>query len=207
MEERIKLFISAMLLLTSILAYSPPSFASDLMIASFENGQLSDIGTDIGTWTSNSLDTSQGCTMEIIPIYGVMGRADVETNILKITYDVATTGPAFNGIYIKLNGMDLSAYDEISMLIKGDAEKGFTTKFKVELKNEKGERKTYLLKGITSDWQKITIPLDRLKGPVSIIDWSRMSKMSITFDDMTVDSKEGVLYIDEIKLSTGKQAK
>jgi hypothetical protein len=29
-----------------------------------------------------------------------------------------------------------------------------------------------------------------------------MVEMDITFDDMTVDNKEGTLYIDEIKLLT-----
>jgi len=170
------------------------------MIASFESGDTSDIGTSIGTWSSNPLDTSQGSTMEIIPLYGVMGKATQESHVIKITYDVATTGPAFNGIYVKLNGMDLAPYKEMSMLIKGDPDKGFTTKFKVELKNTRGQRATCVLDGITDSWQKLSIPLQKFKAAGSLRDLSGMSEMDITFDDMTVDNKEGILYIDEIKL-------
>lgn len=193
-------FIAVMFLGMALLCYQPAS-AKDLMIAGFESGDQSDIGTTIGTWTSNTLDTSQGTTMEIIPLYGVMGRETQETHVIKITYDVATTGPAFNGVYIKLNGMDLTPYKEISMLIKGDPDKGFTTKFKVELKNTRGQRATCVLDGINDSWQQIYIPLEEFKTAGSMKDLSSMSEMDITFDDMTVDSKEGVLYIDEVKFS------
>lgn len=195
-------FIAAMVLGQTFLHYQP-AYADDLMIASFESGEQSDIGTTIGTWTSNTLDTSQGTTMEIIPLYGVMGRAAEESHVLKITYDVATTGPAFNGIYIKLNDADLTPYDEMNFLIKGDSGKGFTTKFKVELKNTKGERATYVLNGITGDWQMLGITMQKFKALGAVTDWKHMTEISFTFDDMTVDSKEGVLYIDEVKFSGG----
>lgn len=179
-----------------------PASAKDLTIAGFENGDYSDIDTRIGTWSSNPLDTSQGTTMEIIPLYGVMGKATQESHVIKITYDVATTGPAFNGVYIKLNRMDLTPYKKMSILIKGDPDKGFTTKFKIELKNKRGQRATYVLNGISDSWQQMNIPLEEFKAAGSLRDLSGMSEMDITFDDMTVDNKEGILYIDEIKLST-----
>ena len=199
-------FIAAMFFGPAFLC-CPPASAKDLMIAGFESGEQSDIGTTIGTWTSNTLDTSQGSTMEIIPLYGVMGRATQESHVLKITYDVATTGPAFNGIYIGLNDTDLTPYDEMNFLIKGDSGKSFTTKFKVELKNTKGERATYVLNGITGEWQMLGIPMQKFKALGAITDWKHMTEISFTFDDMTVDSKEGVLYIDEVKFSDGEQPK
>jgi len=207
MGRGINLFVIAVLFLLTTLVYCSPAFAGDLMIADFENGMRSNLGTDIGTWNSNPLDTSQGCTTEIIPLYGVMGRTDIETHVLKISYDVATTGPAFNGIYIKLNDIDLSAYNEISMLIKGDLEKGFTTKFKVELKNAKGERTACALKGITNDWERLAIPIQEFKALGSIRDWSHMIEIIFTFDDMTVDKKEGAIYVDEIKFDTSGKSK
>jgi hypothetical protein len=52
-------------------AYAGNASASNLMIASFENNGHSDLGTDIGTWSSNPLDVSQGCSTELISLYGV----------------------------------------------------------------------------------------------------------------------------------------
>ena len=179
----------------------PPASAEDLMIASFEGGGQSDIGTAIGTWSSDTLDTSQGCTIEVTPLYGVMGRTTQEAHVLKITYDVATTGPAFNGIYIKLNNIDLTPYDGMNFLIKGDSEKGFTTKFKVGLKNTKGERATCVLNWVTDEWQMLEIPMREFKALGTVTDWKHMTEIFFTFDDMTVDSKEGVLYVDEVKFS------
>lgn len=178
--------------------------ASELVVASFEKNGRSDLGTDIGTWNSNPLDTSQGCSMEMVKLYGVLGKPNEESRVMKISYDVAANGPAFNGIYIKLNDTDLTPYDEMDILIKGDPSKGFTTKFKLEMKNFKGERVVYLITGITADWQKIAIPMQGLKDLGSITDWTRMKEIVFTFDDMTCDYKEGVLYIDDIAFSSNK---
>lgn len=200
MKSKTGLAVVSLLFLGIAVFCCPPASAKDLMIAGFESGDTSDISTRIGTWSSNPLDSSQGTTMEIIPLYGVMGKTTQEEHVIKITYDVATTGPAFNGVYIKLKDMDLTPYKRISMLIKGDPGKGFTTKFKIELKNEKGQRATCVIDGITDDWQELSIPLQKFKAAGSLRGLSGMSEMDITFDDMTVDSKNGVLYIDEIKL-------
>lgn len=202
MKGKTSLAVISVLFLGTALFCSPPASAKDLMIANFESGDVSDMGTRIGTWSSNTFDTSQGTTIEIIPLYGVMGKASQESHVIKITYDVATTGSAFNGVYVKLNDMDLTPYKEISMLIKGDPNKGFTAKFKIELKNRRGRRAACVLNGVTDSWQKLSIPLQEFKAAGSLGGLGGMSEMYITFDDMTVDSKEGTLYIDDIKFST-----
>ncbi len=207
MNNLIKFVGLPLLLLCAVLMSSSPLLAADLMIAGFENGGLSDISTYIGTWNYNPLDTSQGCTMDIVPLRREIGGEEIETHVLKISYDVASSSPAFNGVYIKLNNRDLASYVEMSMLIKGGREKGFTTKFKVELKNIKGERAVYVVKGIIGQWQKIVIPMQELKALGSITDWSQMNEILFTFDDITVDYKEGVLYVDDIKFSTKDQTK
>lgn len=182
------------------------AIAADLMVASFESNGRSDIGTDIGTWDYNPNDTNQGCTIEVVPSKEVLGKAGVETHVLKISYSVASPLPAFNGIYIKLNGADLTSYDEMSMLIEGDRDRGFTTQFKIELKNNKGERVVYLVKGITGSWQKIVIPMQELKALGSISDWSNMKELVFTFDDITADIRKGVIYVDDIMFSKKEQS-
>jgi hypothetical protein len=181
-----------------------PAYASDLVIASFEKNGRSDLGTDIGAWNSNPLDTSQGCTIEMMKLYGVLGKPTEESRVMKISYDVAASGPAFNGVYIKLNDIDLTSYDEMSMVIRGDESKGFTTKFKLEMKNNKGERVVFVINGITAEWQKMTVPMQSLKDLGSITDWTKMKEIVLTFDDMTCDYREGVLYVDDIMFSSKK---
>lgn len=185
-------------------AVCQPVSAGDLVIASFEKNGRSDLGTDIGAWNSNPLDTSQGCTIEMLKLYGVLGKPTEESRVMKISYDVASNGPAFNGIYIKLPDTDLTPYDEMSMVVKGDANKGFTTKFKLEMKNYKGERVVFVINGITAEWQKITVPMQSLKDLGSMTDWTKMKEIVLTFDDMTCDYREGVLYIDDIMFSPKK---
>lgn len=191
--------------LCATIIFSGPLFAADLMIASFETGGNSDVGGGVGTWESNPLDTAQGCKMDIVLMPGVMGKP-TQTNVLKISYDVESTEPAFNGIWIGFNNTDLSSYDEMSMLIKGDAEAGFTTQFKLELKNAKGERVVHMVKGITDQWQRVVIPMEELKATGSISDWSKMKEIVFTFDDLTVTRKNGILYVDDIKFSSRERA-
>lgn len=204
MGNRIKFTCLLFVFLEAAFFIIPHLFAADLMIASFEKDGSSDMGTAIGTWSSNTLDTTQGCKMKIVSTYGVMGRATEDTQVLALTYDVSTTGPAMNGFYVNLNNLDLTPYDGMNILIKGAPGKKFTSRFKIELINEKGERVTHVVTGVTDEWQQISIPMSALKASGSMKDWTKMKKFIIAFDDMTVDSKEGTLYIDEIKFSSSK---
>ena len=195
----------SLIFLCATIIFSGPLFAADLMIASFGTGGNSDVCGGVGTWDSNPLDKTQGCKMDVILMPGVMGNP-TQTNVLKISYDVESTEPAFNGIWIGFNNTDLSSYDEMSMLIKGDEEAGFTTQFKLELKNAKGERVVCIVKGITDQWQRVVIPMKELKAPGSISDWSKMKELVFTFDDLTVTRKNGILYVDDIKFSSKERA-
>ncbi len=201
MGNRTARILSALLFLSVSLIFNAQVFADDLLLTSFESATKSDLGTEMGTWTSNPLDSSQGTTMETIDVYGVMGRTG-STHVAKITYDVATNGPALNGIYIMLNKMNLAPYKNLTFLIKGDPDKGFTTKFSVTLTSSSGQRATCRVTGITDNWQKISIPVKKFLATGTMGNLSNIVELDVTFDDMTVDAKEGVLYMDEIRLTT-----
>lgn len=207
MNNPIRSIALPVLLLCAVMIPGGPLLAADLMIASFETSGRSDIGTDIGTWDYNPLDPNQGCTIEVIPLKEMTGREGAESRVLKISYSVSSRMPAFNGVYVKLNNTDLTSYDEMSMLVKGDRDKGFTTKFKIELKNVRGERAVYLVTGITDQWQKLVIPVEELRTLGSISDWSKMKEVVFTFDDLTADVRQGVLYVDDIMFSKKEQSR
>lgn len=174
--------------------------AETLMVADFDTGgQPNNVGGNFGTWSINPDDKTQGCEMDITRLSNVMGK---ESYVLKIDYDVAAATPAFNGIWMELNNTDLTQYDEMSMLIKGDEGAGFTTQFKLELKNAKGERAIYIVKGIINEWQKIVIPMEKIRMIESITDWSKMTELVFVFDDISVSYKQGTLYVDEIAFTS-----
>jgi hypothetical protein len=83
----------------------------------------------------------------------------------------------------------------ITFWVKGDAEAGFTSAFKVELKNNLGETGKYYVKGVSGQWQKIEIPL---KDFAFINDLSSLSEFVIVFEDRIADPKEGTIWLDDI---------
>lgn len=198
-KRRFYNFLSSVIVST-LFIFGNLAFASTLMVADFDTGgQPNNVGGNFGTWSINPNDKTQGCEMDIVRLPDVMGK---ESFVLRIDYDVAAATPAFNGLWMELNKLDLSPQDEMSMLIKGDETRGFTTQFKLELKNAKGERAIYIVRDITDKWQRIVIPMEKMRMIDSISDWSNMTELVFVFDDLNVSYKEGTLYIDEIAFTS-----
>ncbi|MBU1076451.1 MAG: hypothetical protein KKH98_04120 [Spirochaetes bacterium] len=119
---------------------------------------------------------------------------------LKVTYDVDSPQAAFNGVWIKLNGIDLSKFSAISMKVRGDSEKGFTDFFKIELK-DKTSKIEYYVEDITDQWKEFILPFEEFEGTVEDIDWKNMIEfIPCVFEDWRFKQKTGRLYIDDIQL-------
>ena len=116
---------------------------------------------------------------------------------MKLSYDVNSAKPAFNGWWTKLNGIDLSKFEAISITIKGDAEKGFSDFFKIELK-DKNRKIEYILEDVSDKWKQITIPFSEFEGDVTAMDWASMNEFVIVFEDWRMKTKEGRYLIDDI---------
>jgi hypothetical protein len=129
--------------------------------------------------------------------------------------------PSQNGFWTKLQGFDASHHDHVEFDIKGDAEKGFTEVFKIEIKKYKDAERVEKIKGsykvenVTSEWQKMSIPLNLLTGLVDFGDpaaWENpaigrrdLDEFVIVFQDRQATKKTGVIYIDNLKfVRTGK---
>lgn len=165
-----------------------------LVVADFNSGTKPDnLGTDWGAWNYDPDDSEQGCR-------DTLERDDFKDQAngfsLRIDYDVQSQKPAFNGIWIKLGGLDAAPYEWLSFWIRGAADRKFTKRFKLELKNESGERAVYLVENITRKWKEIRIPFKK-NGAVS--DWSRLEELTLVFDDILTTYKEGTLYLDQIE--------
>ncbi|MBN1385205.1 MAG: hypothetical protein JW983_10025 [Elusimicrobia bacterium] len=143
------------------------------------------------TWTYNNKDRSTGCQLT----YDTKVKNGEKGYSLKIQYDVDTSNPAWNGCQTKLKSNDISVYNAISFYVKGDETAGFPKLLKCEIWG-KGGTGVYYLSGISSEWQKKTIPLMFFGGMIT--DWTDMEKFLFCFEDSKAGDKEGIIYIDDM---------
>lgn len=172
-----------------------PTTGEALMAADFNSaGKPSNIGGDFGAWDKDPADFSQTCTDSFDPVnkFGQSGFG------MKLDYDVDSPNPAYNGFWMKLNNLDVSAYKNLVFCVKGDEEAGFTTVFKVELKSANGEVGKFYATGTDIEWKKMSIPLKQFAG---ISSFSELAEFVIVFEDRMATNKDGVIYIDDIQFT------
>jgi hypothetical protein len=163
-----------------------------LLVADFDSGEKpNNVGGDLGAWNSDANDFSQGCFESFVSTiaYGGQGYS------LQLMYDVDSPNPAYNGFWMKLNGIDLSGYKNLSFWVKGDEVRGFTKVFKVELKNKERQVGKFYVTDISSDWQNVVIPLEKFS---ELRNFSSMDEFVIVFEDRVATRKEGAIYIDNV---------
>ncbi len=116
---------------------------------------------------------------------------------VRVEYDVSATD-SYGGYYSLLGQpANLSLYTTLTFLVKGASggEKvrvGLRDRSLNETKIGIGE---YLPAGITTAWQKVTIPLAAFTG---IVDWSGMENMNIDVEHR-IGSGVGTIFLDDIK--------
>src|SRR3989338_1467128 len=163
-------------------------WAASVLVDDFDRGEKPNaLGGDFGAWDKDPADPTQFCHngFDKANAYGGAGYS------LRLEYDVDSPNPAYNGFWAKLQDVDVSPYKTLSFYVKGDASKGYTNQVKVELKNATQVGR-YLAKGVTDQWQKISIPLKDFSG---LTTWSQMTEFVIVFDDVTSTKKVGTIYL------------
>ena len=172
---------------------------SSIVIADFNRGSIiNNLNGESGTWEKAPEDTAQWVTASLDD---VVRRGDAGSS-LRLEYNVDSPNDAINGFWTQLRDFDASKYDHFEFWVKGDERKGFTTTFKLEFNkyqnDNEGHEETikgsYIVKGVTGQWQKVSIPLNVMNG---ISDWKNIREMVITFEKRRIDSREGVLYFDD----------
>ena len=169
--------------------------ADEVVIADFDTGEKpNNIGGNYGAWDKDPSDFSQGCAESFTSEnrYGDKGFA------MELDYDVDSRNPAYNGFWMLLQNLDGTKYKNLSIRVKGDTEDGYTTVFKVELKNDKKQVGRFYVTNVTDKWQEIVIPLNQFKG---MTDFANLQEFVIVFEDRVASNKDGVLYIDDIKFT------
>ncbi len=115
---------------------------------------------------------------------------------VQLDYDVSVTS-SYAGYYTLLSEANLTPYSAVTFMIKGAAggEKvraGLRDNWLNETKIVIGE---YLPGGITTSWQKVTIPLVAF---TRVADWSNMENFNVDFENR-IDGGAGIIYLDDIK--------
>lgn len=171
-----------------------------MVVVDFNKGDLkNNLNGESGTWEMDPEDTAQWIRSSLDEVVrrGGAGAA------LRLEYNLASPqADATNGIWTQLRSFDASPYDHFEFWVKGDAKKGHTTTFKIEFKkfqkNPEGRdeiiKGSYIVRGVTGDWQRISIPLNVMNG---ILDWHDIRELVITFEKRRVDKPEGVIYFDD----------
>jgi hypothetical protein len=169
----------------------PLEFPSDSLLVDNFDDCMSKHGA--GAWHGGS-STPEDCVL----MFDRSVNHGTDGCSMKIRYNVMKAG-AYNGIWIRLNTLDLRNYGEIVFWLKGDKNEGYTDTFKIELKDS-SRVVVYVVKGVTGDWGEITIPLNKFTPPEwsSGIDWSAVNEMTLVFEDGRVTDKDGALYLDDI---------
>lgn len=158
-----------------------------LIVADFNKGEdKTNLGTELGAWDKDPADLTQSCTIGFVP-----GKDDMA---LKITYDVDSHNPAYNGIWMKLGDLKAGQYENLVFDVKGDLS-GCTSVFRIELKNGKGANNSYLVTGVTNDWTTKVIPLSTFRSTKNL---GKLKELVFVFDDTKATKKTGVLYVDNI---------
>ena len=180
---------------------------SSIVVADFNANTLNNsVGGESGAWEKDPEDKAQGIAASLD---GTQRRGAVGSS-LKLDYNVNSPQNAANGFWTQLRNLDASPYDHFEFWIKGDEAKGFTTVFKIEFKKSQKDaegqdetvRADYIVRGVTKDWQKISIPLNVMNG---ILDWRDIKEFVITFEKKRADRRKGTLYFDDIGfVNTGK---
>lgn len=169
---------------------------SELVIADFDTGDKpNNIGGYFGAWDKDPYDDTQGTRLSFEPDDALGDPAGYS---VRLDYDVDSANPAYNGFWMKLNGEDASRFNSLSFFVKGDADKGFTNRMKIELKDMSARPSAYVVSGITGEWQRITIPFSKFRR---ITDWTSLNEFVIVFDDINSRPKTGSIYVDQVTLT------
>lgn len=169
---------------------------NEVVVADFDTGDKpNNLGGDFGGWDKDPNDDTQGTQMSFEADDALGDPAGYG---IRLDYDVDSPNPAYNGFWMKMNGADVSQYNTLTFYVKGDANAGYTKRVKIELKDMTNKPSPYIVTGVTEQWKKISIPLEKFRR---ITDWKHMNEFVIVFDDINSSPKTGTIFVDQITFS------
>ena len=172
-------------------AAAVPPASTPHVIADFNRpGHRTNDDLPYGAWNSDPGDATQSCRIRLVDTE----RMGAEGFGLMIEYDVESPNPAYNGFWLKLPNVPVAAFDALSVSIKGDAQRGFTRRLRLELK-DRAHVARFQLDGLEAQWKRLRVPLRAFDGIEAI---HSATEFVIVFDEETVTEKTGTVYLDDL---------
>lgn len=191
--------IAALFTLSVLLFACSSARAEDgaVLVADFDNAQpTNNLGKGIEIWLrEDGSDTTQSCQMSFVKDDAL---GNPEGHSLRLDYDVDSPNPAYNGMRMDLNFFNATPHKRINFYIKGDKEKGYPNRIKIELIGMNKRPSPHIFEGVTNEWRLISIPLEEF---MLIQDWTTLEKFVVVFADIVNNPKAGTIYIDHIYFS------
>lgn len=173
---------------------------------------VNNLGGECGDWNMNPADVNNSYTDATV--VKVPSKDGGESKVLRLTYSVDSDVPAQNGFWTKLMDLDGSQFDHLEFDIKGDVQRGFTEKFRMEVKKCLDVACLQTVQGsavipVTGEWATVSIPLNKLTGLIDFanpecwknprISYDSLDELIIIFNDKFVTKKTGRIYIDNLR--------
>jgi len=173
------------------------SFAKrEFVLADFDSGtKPNNVDGDFGAWDKDPNDDAQSCELDFTEDDAL---GDQWGGSIKLIYDVDSPKTAYNGLWMHLSGTDASDYTTLNMYVRGDKEAGYPKSLKIEVKDGRRNKGSFVIKGITDKWKKFVIPFNRFRGVKS---WSNISEFVVVFEGAETKPRQGIVYIDHIYLT------
>jgi len=169
--------------------------AAELVVADFNSGaKPNNLGGDFGAWIKDPADPMQG----VVESFDAKDRFGDKGYALRLIYSVASKNPAYGGLWMRLQNVDATRFDNLEFRVRGDAGLGYTSVFKVELKDALDQTSHHYVRGVTDTWQNIVIPLGEFEG---IANARKLKELVIVIEDTTATAKQGLLYLDDVRFT------
>lgn len=169
-----------------------------LVVHDFDRPRIqNNLGGNAATWNLDPTDSKSDCTNTL----DAQTKRGSEGNSLHLAYRLNPAKSSQNGFWMNLNGLDARDYDHLEIWVKGDPKQGFATSLKIEVKQPKPDapgqtlQGSYVLRGITDEWQRFRIPLNMMTG---IETWKDLDVLVIGFHARREKVMQGAIYIDDI---------
>ncbi len=189
-----------LLLWCSGLTLAAEAATTPLLLHDFERADgAPNSGGAMSGWTAESSRQTGRVWYRLEPAAG-----PDRSRALHLRYRFAPGATGDLGWQITLPDLDASAYDHLQFWIRGDEAAGYAQDLKIEFKQPLPNTPPGLLRqgstvvtGITGDWQRIRVPLNRMNG---IADWRRLNQFGIVLQPRRSPVHAGAYWLDDIAL-------
>ncbi len=170
-----------------------------LVVDDFDRpGIPNNLGGDAATWNYDPTDPKSGCAYQL----DAQTKHGSQGNSLHLVYRLNLSKPSQNGFWMNLNHLDARDYDHLELWIKGDSKLGFAKSLRIEVNQPNPEllpggtrTGSYVIEGITDEWQRFSIPLNMMTG---IETWNDLNTLVIGFHSRRGKVAQGAVFIDDI---------